>query len=58
MNPSQIQNDVLNELLATWRAQAEVEVLDINGEPIEPAAGDETPAEEAAAEEKPAEKAE
>lgn len=53
---AQLRGAVLNELVADWRDDAKVEVFDINGQPIEPAAGDETPAEEPAAEEAPAEK--
>ena len=45
---SQIRNEVLNELVEDWREAADIEVLNINGQPIEPAAGDEAPAEEAA----------
>lgn len=42
---AQIRNDVLNELVEGWREAADIEVLNINGQPIEPAAGDEAPAE-------------
>ncbi len=45
---AQLRGVVLNELLSQWRDKADVEVFDINGKPIEPAAGDETPEEEAA----------
>ncbi|HOO82404.1 MAG TPA: peptidylprolyl isomerase [Alphaproteobacteria bacterium] len=37
---SQIQAQVLNELMSSWRADAKVEVFDINGDAIEPAAGE------------------
>ncbi|MCB9981674.1 MAG: peptidylprolyl isomerase [Rhodospirillales bacterium] len=37
---SQIQAQVLNELMLSWRADAKVEVFDINGDAIEPAAGE------------------
>lgn len=50
---SQLRNVVLNEVVNKWRDEADVNVFDINGDPIEPAAGDETPPEAA-----PAEKAE
>ena len=55
---AQIRGQVLNEVITSWRNEADVTVLDINGEPIEPAAGEEAPAEEApAAEAAPAEEA-
>lgn len=58
---AQLRGVVLNELVADWRDEANVQLFDINGNPIEPAAGDEEPAEEAApeaaAEETPAEEA-
>ncbi len=37
---SQIRNQVLNDLVQGWRNEANIEILDINGEPIEPAAGE------------------
>ncbi len=46
---AQLRGVVLNEIVQNWREKANVEVFDINGKPIEPAAGDETPAEEEAA---------
>ena len=36
---SQLRNVVLSELIDGWRAKADVELFDINGEAIEPAAG-------------------
>ncbi|MEM7651297.1 MAG: peptidylprolyl isomerase [Pseudomonadota bacterium] len=42
---AQISNDVLNDVINKWRDEAGVQAFDINGEPIEPAAGDETPEE-------------
>ena len=45
---AQIRSQVLNEVVDGWREEADIEVLNINGQPIEPAAGDETPAEDAA----------
>ena len=47
---AQLRNEVLNKLLNDWRNEADVEAFDINGESIEPSAGEETPA--PAAEEK------
>ena len=37
---AQLRGVVLNELVQNWREQAEVEVYDINGDAIEPAAGE------------------
>ncbi|MBL4804274.1 MAG: peptidylprolyl isomerase [Alphaproteobacteria bacterium] len=58
---AQLRGVVLNEIVQDWRDEANVQLFDINGNPIEPAAGDEEPAEEAApeaaAEETPAEEA-
>ena len=54
---AQLRNVVLNELVAKWRNEAEIEVFDINGDKIEPAAGDEAPV-PASAEKKPADAAE
>ena len=51
---AQLRGQVLNEVLASWREDADVEVYDINGDSIEPAAGNETPAEAAPAAEEPA----
>ncbi|MEZ5813298.1 MAG: peptidylprolyl isomerase [Alphaproteobacteria bacterium] len=49
---AQLSNAVLNDVITKWREEADVKVFDINGDPIEPAAGDESPeapaAEEAA----------
>lgn len=61
---SQLRNAVLTDLVSKWRKEANVALFDINGDPIEPAAGAETPepaaeapaeAEAAPAEEAPAE---
>jgi len=35
----QLQPILLNEMLAEWREEAEIEKYDINGQPVEPAAG-------------------
>lgn len=37
---AQLQGAVLNDLISKWRSEAEVEVFDINGDAIEPAAGE------------------
>ncbi len=50
---TQLRSAVLNGIIEGWRNEAEVERFDINGEAIEPAAGQETPA--PASEEAPAE---
>lgn len=44
---NQLRQAVLDKLVRDWRAESEIEVFDINGKPIEPAAGEEAPAEEA-----------
>ena len=49
---AQIRSAVLQGILNGWRKDSDVETFDINGDPIEPAAGEEAPAE---AEEAPAE---
>lgn len=49
---AQLRGEILGEIVQKWRKAASVDVFDINGDPIEPAAGDEKP--EAA----PADKAE
>ena len=36
----QLQNAVLNEIVQKWRSKANVEIFDINGNAIEPAAGE------------------
>ena len=55
---AQLRNVVTNEVLMNFRKKAGVEIFDINGESIEPAAGEEEPAKpEMKEEEKPAEKA-
>ncbi len=38
---SQLRGEVLNDLLAKWRTGVDATIYDINGEPIEPAAGEE-----------------
>lgn len=40
----QLQNVVLNEIMQKWRDEAKVEIFDINGDAIEPAAGEEAAA--------------
>ena len=47
---AQLRNQVLNKLLNDWRKEADVEAFDINGEAIEPSAGEETPTAPAAEE--------
>lgn len=42
---AQLRNVVLNEIVQKWKAEADIELFDINGKPIEPAAGDAAPAE-------------
>lgn len=41
----QLRNAVTNEIVQKWREEAGVELYDINGDKIEPAAGEEEPAE-------------
>ena len=43
----QVRQAILQQTMMNWRKDASIEVLDINGKPIEPAAGDEAPAQEA-----------
>jgi peptidyl-prolyl cis-trans isomerase C len=38
---AQLRQQILNEIVQKWRDDAKIERFDINGEPIEPAAGDE-----------------
>lgn len=46
---AQLRNAVLNEIVNEWREDAGVSIFDINGDPIEPAAGEEAaPAQEEA----------
>ncbi len=40
---AQLRGSVLNEVIAKWRDQADVETFDINGNGIEPAGGEEAP---------------
>lgn len=41
---AQLRRVVLDELIQEWREAAKIERFDINGDPIEPSAGEETPA--------------
>jgi peptidyl-prolyl cis-trans isomerase C len=41
---AQLRRVVFDELIQDWREAAEIQRFDINGKPIEPSAGDETPA--------------
>lgn len=50
-----IRQAALQDLFAEWRSAANIEVFDINGNAIEPAAGDETAAETEAESSQPAE---
>ena len=37
---AELQNEVLGELMDSWRKKADVKLFDINGDAIEPAAGE------------------
>ena len=54
---AQLRRVVLDELIQEWRDAAKIERFDINGDPIEPSAGEEAPAAPAAAEPAKAEEA-
>lgn len=41
---AQLRGKVLGDIVEKWRDEAKIEIFDINGKPVEPAAGDEKPA--------------